>query len=82
MAVGARGDPARRRPARRKPPKTVADASEEALTAAVHKVMMASGADAPAVLLRVMSRLQPPVQEADESAAAGPAPSASRPDLA
>ena len=85
VAVGARGDPARRRPARRKPPKTVADASEEALTAAVHKVMMASGADAPAVLLRVMSRLQPPVQEADDedaSAAAGPAPSASRPDLA
>ena len=40
------------------------------------------GADAPAVLLRVMSRLQPPVQEADESAATGPAPSASRPDLA
>ena len=82
VAVGARSDPARRRPARRKPPRTVADASEEALTAAVHKVMMASGADAPAVLLRVMSRLQPPVQEADESAAAGPAPSASRPDLA
>ena len=83
VAVGVRSDPARRRPARRKPPKTVADASEEALTAAVHKVMMASGADAPAVLLRVMSRLQPPVQEADHgSAAAGPAPSASRPDLA